>query len=55
MRHYGITQSQHCNHDDNYSNDNVICMSLWFEFFGGYFNVKTFDIWEGNATPRGNI
>ena len=26
--HYGITKSQHCN------NDNIMCVSLWFEFFG---------------------
>ena len=30
MRHFGITQGQHCNNDDN-----VIHASVWFGFFGG--------------------
>ena len=35
MGHYGITQSQHCNNDNNYNDDNVMSASVWFEFFGG--------------------
>ena len=29
MWHYGISQSQHCNNDDD---DNVTCVSMWLEF-----------------------
>ena len=47
MRHYGITQSQHCNNDNIHNDDNVIRASVWCDFLGGLFNVKNHDIWEG--------
>jgi hypothetical protein len=31
------TQSQHCNSDNIYIDDNVMRASVWFEFFGGLF------------------
>ena len=34
---YGITQSEYCNNDNNYNDDNVLRGSVWFEFFGGLF------------------
>ena len=36
MWHYGVTQSQHCNNDNNYneSNDKAMHVNIWFEFFG---------------------
>ena len=34
---YGTTQSQHCNNDNEYNDDNVMRASGWFEFFGGLF------------------
>ncbi len=34
MYHYGITHNQHCNNDND---DNVMRVSMWFEFFGGLF------------------
>ena len=39
MRHYEITQSQHHNgnNDNNYNDDNAMCMNVWFEIFGGLF------------------
>jgi len=37
MWHYGMTQSQHGNIDNNYTDDNVTRASVWFEFFGGLF------------------
>jgi hypothetical protein len=35
MGHYGTTQSQRCNNDNNYNDDNVMRVSMWFEIFGG--------------------
>jgi hypothetical protein len=35
--HYGITQSQHCNNDNN---DNMMCVSAGFEFFGGLLQCQ---------------
>ena len=32
---YGITQSQYCNNDNNYNDDSVMCVNVWFEFFSG--------------------
>ena len=32
---YGIRQSQHWNNDNNYNDDYVMCVSVWFEFFDG--------------------
>jgi hypothetical protein len=41
---------QHCNNDDD---DDVMRVSVWFEFFGGfYWDVKTYDIWEGTMITR---
>ena len=37
MWYYGITQSQHCNNDDNEKDDNMMRVSMWFEFVGGLF------------------
>jgi hypothetical protein len=54
MWHYGVTQSQHCNNDNN--DDNVIRASVWFDFLGGLgFIAKTHDIWKGNVTTRSEI
>ena len=33
----GMTQSQHCSNDVNVNDDNVMCASVWFEFFGNIF------------------
>ena len=30
--------------DNNYKDDIVMRASTWFEFLGGLFNVKTYDI-----------
>jgi hypothetical protein len=35
MRHFGITQNQHCNNDNNYNDDDVMCASVWFGFCNG--------------------
>jgi hypothetical protein len=64
MWYYGIIQSQHCNNDNNdnndnnynnYNNDYMMHTSMWFAFFGGYFDVKTCDIWERNMRARSEI
>ena len=38
MWHYGIAQSQHYNNKNNnsYDDDNVMHVSVCFEFFGGF-------------------
>ena len=28
-----ITQSQHNNTDNDYNDDNMMCVNVWFEFF----------------------
>ena len=33
MWHYEITQSQHCNDDNFYDDDNMMCVSVWFEIY----------------------
>jgi hypothetical protein len=33
----------------------VMHASMWFEFFGGFFNFKAHDTWEGNVTIRSEI
>ena len=38
--HHGTTQSQHPNNDNNYNDDNVMCASVWFEYFGGLLKSK---------------
>ena len=50
-----MTQSQHCNINNNNNDDNVMRVSVWFEFFDGLFNVKSRDVWEGNMTTRWEI
>ena len=35
MWHYGITQSQHYNNDNEYNNDNMMHTNMWVEFFDG--------------------
>jgi hypothetical protein len=55
MWHYGIAQNQYCNNDNNYNDVNLMHVSLWFELFGGYFNVKTHDIREGNMVTQSDI
>jgi hypothetical protein len=40
MWHYGITQSQYCNTEHNYNEDNVMHVNIWFEFFGSLFHVN---------------
>jgi hypothetical protein len=50
--HYEITQSQHCNNDNN---DNMMHAGLWFEFFGDYSNAKTHGIWKENVRTRRRI
>ena len=37
MWHLGITQTQHCIDDNKYNDDNVMCASIWFQYFGGLF------------------
>ena len=32
------------------NDNNAMCATVWFEIFGGYFNVKIFDVWEVNVT-----
>ena len=49
MWHYGITQSQNYNNDND---DNIMHTNVWFEFFDDLFNVKTHDTWEGNVITR---
>ena len=34
----------------NDNDDNVMRANMWFAFFGGFFNVKTRDIWKGAGT-----
>jgi hypothetical protein len=34
------TQSQRCNNDNEYNDDNVMRASLWFEYFGGLFECR---------------
>ena len=29
--------------------------ACWFEFLMGYFNVKIYDIWEGNVITKSEI
>ena len=49
--HYGMTQSQHCNNDNNHNDDNVMHASLWFVFLDRLLQCqKPHDIWEGNMT-----
>ena len=33
-------QSQHCNDDNNGNDDNVMCASVWFEFFGAFVLIS---------------
>ena len=40
MWHYGISYSEHCNKDNNYNDDNVIHVSVWFESFGVVFECQ---------------
>ena len=35
--HYGMTQSQHCDNDNIYNDDDVMRANVWFETFGGLF------------------
>ena len=35
--------------------DDVMHVSMWFDFFGGFFNVKTYDIWKGHVTTMREI
>jgi hypothetical protein len=49
-------QSQGFNNDNNPNDDNVMHVSVWFEFFGcSFFDVKNNDIWEGNVITRSEI
>ena len=41
MWFYGITQSQHCNSDNNCNDDSVMRASMWFKFFGGLFECQS--------------
>ena len=34
MRYYGVSQSQECNNDNNYNDDNVMRASVWLVYFG---------------------
>ena len=57
MWHFEIKQIEHCNDDNNYNHDNVIHVSVWFDFVGGLINVKIRDIWGrdidwGHPFPR---
>ena len=45
-------QRQYCNIDNNCNDDNIMHASMWFKIFGGYFNVKPRDKWEGNVPIR---
>ena len=56
MWHYIKTQNPHCNNENNYNDDNAICMQVFgLNALVDYFNVKTRDIWEGNVTTRREI
>ena len=52
---YGITQSQYCNNENNYNDDNMMHVNVWFEYLGVYFNVETHDIWEENVITKSEI
>jgi hypothetical protein len=39
----------------HYNNDNLMCVSMGFDFFSGLFNVKTHDTREENVTTRSEI
>ena len=53
MWHYGISQSQHGNNDNVDKCDACECV-VWI-LLVDFFNVKTYDIWEGNVTTRREI
>ena len=53
MWHNGMTQSQHCNKDKSYNDDNEMRV-VWI-ICADRFNVKNRDIWEGNVTTRREI
>ena len=58
MWRYGIPQSQHCNNDNKYNDDNfnvIINVRACNLKSLVYFNVKTHNIWEGNVTIRNEI
>ena len=55
MWDYGITLSQHCKHEINYNDDNVMRENVWFAFLVDYFTIKTHDIWEENGLTRSEI
>jgi hypothetical protein len=42
-------QSQRYSVDND---DNMMCASVWFIFFGGYFDVTTCYIWDGHVITR---
>ena len=45
-----MTQSQHCNNDNNYNDDNAMCVSMWFTLMS-----KPMIYEEENMTTRSEI
>ena len=53
MWHYRVTQSQRCDHDNDHIDDNVMCASAWFEFFGGLFRSRNPCCMGGKLDKKG--
>jgi hypothetical protein len=50
-----MIQSRHCDNDNNYNDGNMMCVSVWFEYLGVYFNVKTHNIGEEYMVTKSEI